>query len=191
MDRERRLLAIIDGSPNPIFLKDPDGRFLLVNSEFERITGVSRNQIIGKTEDDLSKLREAGALRTNDREVPRSDEVMLEELATTDIGPRWGAVQKFPIVDGDGRIVCDRAYHDGCHSTQKGGGTPPSGRGPNAVDLGVSLDAVITIDARDTITGWSKSAEDIFGWSCEEVVGKRIVGYDRPHAVSRGSFARV
>ena len=27
VDRERRLLAIIDGSPNPIFLKDPDGRF--------------------------------------------------------------------------------------------------------------------------------------------------------------------
>ena len=77
-DRERRLLAIIDGSPNPIFLKDPDGRFLLVNREFERITGVSRDQIIGKTEDDLSKLREAGALRTNDREVPRSGEAMLE-----------------------------------------------------------------------------------------------------------------
>ena len=41
--------------------------------------------------------------------------------------------------------------------------------------LDSSLDAVITIDARDTITGWSKSAEEIFGWSCEEAVGKRIV----------------
>src|ERR1700741_3570922 len=77
VDRERRLLAIIDGSPNPIFLKDPDGRFLLVNREFERITGVSRDQIIGRTEDGLSKLREAGALRTNDREVSRSAEVVL------------------------------------------------------------------------------------------------------------------
>jgi len=135
VDRERRLLAIIDGSPNPIFLKDPDGRFLLVNREFERITGVSRDQIIGKTDDDLSKLREAGALRTNDREVPRSGEVMLEELATTDIGPRWGAVQKFSIVDGDGRIYAT-AHITTDNSTQKGGGTPPPGRGPNTVDLG-------------------------------------------------------
>jgi len=40
--------------------------------------------------------------------------------------------------------------------------------------LDSSLDAVITIDASDAITGWSKSAEDIFGWSCEEVVGNRM-----------------
>jgi PAS domain S-box-containing protein len=41
--------------------------------------------------------------------------------------------------------------------------------------LDSSLDAVITIDATDAITGWSKSAEDIFGWSCQEAVGKRMV----------------
>src|SRR6201984_1367724 len=174
VERERRLLAIIDGSPNPIFLKDPDGRFLLVNREFERIAGVSRDQIIGKTEDDLSELREAGALRTNDREVPRSGELMLEELATTDISPRWGPVQKFPIVDGDGRIYA--TAHITTDVTARKRAEDPLGL---AVDrtrliLDSSLDAVITIDARDAITGWSKSAEDIFGWSCEEAVGNRM-----------------
>jgi PAS domain S-box-containing protein len=175
VDRERRLLAIIDGSPNPIFLKDPDGRFLLVNREFERITGVSRDQIIGKTEDDLSKLREAGALRTNDREVPRSGEVMLEELATTDIGSRWGAVQKFPIVDGDGRIYATAHITTDVTARKRAEEHLRLAEDRTRLILDSSLDAVITIDARDTITGWSKSAEDIFGWSCEEAVGKRIV----------------
>src|SRR4029077_9767381 len=175
VDRERRLLAIIDGSPNPIFLKDPDGRFLLVNREFERITGVSRDQIIGKTEDDLSKLREAGALRTNDREVPRSGEVMLEELAATDIGPRWGAVQKFPIVDGDGRIYATAHITTDVTARKRAEEHLRLAEDRTRLIFDSSLDAVITIDARDTITGWSKSAEDIFGWSCEEAVGKRIV----------------
>lgn len=173
--RERRLLAIIDGSPNPIFLKDPDGRFLLVNSEFERITGLSRNQIIGKTEDDLAKLHEAGAPRTNDREVPRSGEVMLEEAATTDIGPRWGAVQKFPIVDGDGRIYATAHITTDVTARKRAEEHVHLAEDQTRLILDSSLDAVITIDARDTITGWSKSAEDIFGWSCEEAVGTQIV----------------
>jgi len=175
VDRERRLLAIIDGSPNPIFLKDPDGRFLLVNREFERITGVSRDQIIDKTEDDLSKLREAGALRTNDREVPESGEVLLEELAATDIGRRWGAVQKFPIVDGDGRIYATAHITTDVTARKRAEEHLRLAEDRTRLILDSSLDAVITIDARDTITGWSKSAEDIFGWSCEEAVGKRIV----------------
>jgi len=175
VDRERRLLAIIDGSPNPIFLKDPDGRFLLVNSEFEKITGVFRNQIIGKTEDDLSKLRGAGALRTNDREVPRSGEVMLEELATTDIGPRWGAVQKFPIVDADGRIYATAHITTEVTLRKSAEEHLRLAEDQTRLILDSSLDAVITIDARDIITGWSKSAEHMFGWSCEEAVGKRIV----------------
>src|SRR5580704_8373828 len=175
VDRERRLLAIIDGSPNPIFLKDPDGRFLLVNREFERMTGVSRDQIIDKTEDDLSKLREAGALRTNDREVPESGEVLLEELAATDIGRRWGAVQKFPIVDGDGRIYATAHITTDVTARKRAEEHLRLAEDRTRLILDSSLDAVITIDARDTITGWSKSAEDIFGWSCEEAVGKRIV----------------
>jgi PAS domain S-box-containing protein len=175
VDRERRLLAIIDGSPNPIFLKDPDGRFLLVNREFERITGVSRDQIIDKTEDDLSKLREAGALRTNDREVPESGELLLEELAATDTGRRWGAVQKFPIVDRDGRIYATAHITTDVTARKRAEEHLRLAEDQTRLILDSSLDAVITIDARDTITGWSKSAEDIFGWSCEEAVGKRIV----------------
>jgi PAS domain S-box-containing protein len=176
VDRERRLLAIIDGSPNPIFLKDPDGRFLLVNREFERITGISRDQIIGKTDDDLSKLREAGALRTNDRDVPRSGEVMaFEELATTNIGPRWGAVQKFPIVDRDGRIYATAHITTDVTARKRVEEQLRLAEDRTRLILDSSLDAVITIDASDTISGWSTSAENIFGWSCEEAVGKRIV----------------
>jgi PAS domain S-box-containing protein len=175
MDMERRLLAIIDNSPNLIFLKDSDGRFLLVNREFERLTGISRDQIIGKTDDDLSKLREAGALRTNDREVPQSDEVMvLEELATTDRGPRWRAVQKFPIVDRDGQIYATAHITTDVTARKRAEEQLRLAENRSRLILDSSLDAVITIDASDAITGWSKSAEDIFGWPCEEAVGKRM-----------------
>jgi PAS domain S-box-containing protein len=176
VDRERRLLAIIDGSPNLIFLKDPDGRYLLVNREFERLTGISRDQIIGKTDEGLSKLREAAAFRTNDQEVPRSGEVMaFEELATTDIGPRWSVVQKFPILDRDGQIYATAHITTDVTARKRAEEQLRLAEDRARLILDSSLDAVITIDSSNVITGWSKSAEDIFGWSCQEAVGKRIV----------------
>lgn len=35
-------------------------------------------------------------------------------------------------------------------------------------------DAIITIDLEDRITSWNSSAERIFGWAAEEVIGKKI-----------------
>ncbi|HSI73612.1 MAG TPA: PAS domain S-box protein [Fimbriimonas sp.] len=41
----------------------------------------------------------------------------------------------------------------------------------NAI-LDASLDAVVTIDKESNLTGWSRSAEQIFGWTRDEVLGK-------------------
>jgi PAS domain S-box-containing protein len=176
VDSERRLLAIIDGSPNLIFLKDHDGRYLLVNREFEKRTGISRDQIVGKNDEDLSKLREAAVFQTNDREIPRSGEVMaFEELATTDRGREWNVVQKFPIVDSDGQIYATAHITTDVTGRRKAEEQLRLAEDRARLVLDSSLDAVITIDASGAITGWSKSAEDIFGWSCQAAVGKRIV----------------
>lgn len=40
--------------------------------------------------------------------------------------------------------------------------------------LATSLDAVITIDKEERITGWNRQAESIFGWAAEEVMGKPL-----------------
>jgi PAS domain S-box-containing protein len=168
MDSERRLLAIIDASPNLIFLKDPDGRYLLINREFERFTGISRDQIIGKNDEDLSKLRATAVFQTNDREVPRSGEMMaFEALATT-------VVQKFPIVDRDGRIYATAHITTDVTARKKAEEQLRLAEDRARLVLDSSLDAVVTIDTSDAITGWSKSAEDTFGWSCQEAVGRRV-----------------
>ncbi len=42
--------------------------------------------------------------------------------------------------------------------------------------LSTSLDAIITIDGEERITGWNQQAETIFGWSAEEVMGEPLSG---------------
>jgi PAS domain S-box-containing protein len=40
--------------------------------------------------------------------------------------------------------------------------------------IDTALDAVVTMDAQGTITGWSKQAEVVFGWSKSEAIGQRM-----------------
>ena len=37
-----------------------------------------------------------------------------------------------------------------------------------------ALDAVVAIDARETITGWNARAEEVFGWTRQEALGRRL-----------------
>lgn len=45
------LQDLVDGSPTPICLTDEHGRFVLVNSEFERIVGLGRSELVGRPPD--------------------------------------------------------------------------------------------------------------------------------------------
>ena len=47
---QSRLAAILDGSPSAIFVKDPDGRYTLVNRRFEDAFHMKREDILGKTD---------------------------------------------------------------------------------------------------------------------------------------------
>jgi diguanylate cyclase (GGDEF)-like protein/PAS domain S-box-containing protein len=46
--------------------------------------------------------------------------------------------------------------------------------------ISTSLDAIITIDANDIITNWNAQAEVIFGWSSQEVLGKKLADHIIP-----------
>lgn len=49
---ERQLQAILDHSPNLVFVKDPSGRSLFVNRRFEDVFHRTREEVINKTDDD-------------------------------------------------------------------------------------------------------------------------------------------
>jgi len=54
LQRSQQLLQdVVDGSANLVFVKDSERRYVLVNRAFERITGKTRNQVIGHTDHEL------------------------------------------------------------------------------------------------------------------------------------------
>ncbi len=63
---QERFQAILDNSPHLTFLKDIEGRYLLVNKEFERAYDISKEQIMGKKEAELFSSVQAARFRATD-----------------------------------------------------------------------------------------------------------------------------
>ena len=64
---EARLQAVLDHVQAAIFLKAPDGRYLLVNRRFAELFEATRDGVVGKTDYDLLPRDVADASRANDR----------------------------------------------------------------------------------------------------------------------------
>ncbi|BBD62791.1 two-component hybrid sensor and regulator (plasmid) [Nostoc sp. HK-01] len=103
-ESEQRLQAIIDNSPTTIYVKDLQGRHLLVNCEFERVTNLTRKQIKNKTDYEIFSADIAQAFTINDQRVLTSfSPLQCEEILEFDDGLHTYLSVKFPLCDSDGQ----------------------------------------------------------------------------------------
>jgi len=101
-EAENRFRAVVDHSSSPIFFKDLDGRFLLANSEYEKLYGVTFEEIKGKTSRDLFGDEAFNAILQHDEELIRTQQAVarVENL----VGREYLS-SKFPVFDGHGVII--------------------------------------------------------------------------------------
>jgi len=103
-ESEARFRAILDNSPGMVFLKDPQGRYLHVNRQFERAFHITRQQIAGKTDEAIFPPEQAAVYRTHDLMVLKAGVPLeFEEVAMHDDGPHTSIVSKFPLHGGNGK----------------------------------------------------------------------------------------
>ncbi|MGH7216224.1 MAG: PAS domain-containing sensor histidine kinase, partial [Nitrospiraceae bacterium] len=104
-ESEARLRAVLDNSPGMVFLKDPEGRYLHVNRQFERAFHITREQVEGKTDEAIFPPEQAAAFRANDLMVFQAGVPLeFEEVAVHDDGPHTSIVSKFPLYGRDGKL---------------------------------------------------------------------------------------
>jgi PAS domain S-box-containing protein len=100
---EQRLQAIINNSKAAIFMKDVQGRYLLMNPECERLFHITNDEIRGKTDYDLFPQEIADALRDNDRQVFEAETALtLEEQIPLEDGIHTYIAVKFTLFDSTG-----------------------------------------------------------------------------------------
>src|SRR5437870_537657 len=83
-----QLLALIDNTSVVIYRRDLDGRYMVVNREYERLFHLRREEIVGLTDHDLFPSEIADAFRANDLWAASSGgPVQMEEVAPGEDGP--------------------------------------------------------------------------------------------------------
>jgi PAS domain S-box-containing protein len=97
------LHAILRYSPNMIFIKDLDGRYLEVNERFLKEFRLTRAAVIGRSDREIFPREQAKAFQENDRKVLESGtEMEFEETAMHEDGMHVSIVHKFPLKDENG-----------------------------------------------------------------------------------------
>jgi two-component system, cell cycle sensor histidine kinase and response regulator CckA len=94
------LRGIIDNTPALIYVKRPDGRFLLINRQFEKSFDATYEQIREKTDYDFFPREVADVFRANDQQVFATGvAVQFEEYTPQASGRHVYISVKFPLLD--------------------------------------------------------------------------------------------
>ncbi|MGL4621889.1 MAG: CBS domain-containing protein, partial [Chroococcidiopsis sp.] len=102
---EAQLQAILDNTQAVIYLKDKQGRYLLINRRYEQVFNLDREKVKGKTDLDIFPKEIAEGFQANDRQVIEERKPLeLEELAPQADGLHTYFSIKFPLFDSSGSV---------------------------------------------------------------------------------------
>lgn len=102
------LASIVDAVAHPIFVKDREFRFVLVNVALAEMVGVPRERLLGKTDYDFFAKEEADFFREKDLELfATGSTVTIEEEQITDArgGRHILATTKVPLRAANGEVT--------------------------------------------------------------------------------------
>jgi len=99
---QKRLQSILDNTPAVIYIKDSQGRYQLINKQFEKLFKISNKKIHGLTDYDIFSSEWADQFKKNDLEVLESKNyVEVEEVVPHEDGPHNYISVKFPLLNSE------------------------------------------------------------------------------------------
>jgi diguanylate cyclase (GGDEF)-like protein/PAS domain S-box-containing protein len=170
-DAQRTLLnAVVSGTSDAVFVKDTDGRYLLINEAGARMVGKPVVEIVGKTDSDLFPPESAKLLIETDRAIMASGKNQThEESLTMQNGAGFVfLVTKGPITDAHGQVSgLFGVSHD--ITTRK---TAELGLREAATLFESSYEGIMVVSPDRKITKVNPAFIRITGYTAEEAVGE-------------------
>ena len=103
---EAKLRAIVESTTDAIFMKDLEGRYLMVNPATLAILGLAERDIVGQTDDAVFPPGLAKRFREDDQAViARGEPLSIDETVEGPDGPRHMFTTKVPYRAADGTVI--------------------------------------------------------------------------------------
>jgi PAS domain S-box-containing protein len=166
-DSTQLLTRLIDASVDGMFAFDRDFRLIAWNRAMQRISGVTSEAALGK-----SALEVFPFLK--ETEVLKGEELITENHP---YGPSETGVFKShysPLLDDKNNIVGGIAVIADITARKQAEEAASAAYRQLAFHVESSPLAVVEWDSDFRVSRWSESAERLFGWKAEEVIGKHV-----------------
>jgi two-component system cell cycle sensor histidine kinase/response regulator CckA len=167
------LQGIIEGTTDAVFVKDLQGRILMINSAGARFLGRSVEAVIGKNALELFSPEEGREIMKRERQIMQSGEAQtFEDFGTSGGVARTYLSTKGPFRDMHGEIV--GLLGISCDITERKRAEEKIRTSQLRLRIHVEHTplAVIEWDPDFRVAAWNDSAERIFGFSSEEALGQ-------------------
>ena len=177
---ERFLLRkLIDAVPDPIFCKDREGRYLLRNeADVKMFESTAGDDGLGKTVHEMPGLKKnADLYHTDDMAVVQTGKAVInreEPFQQPDGKSGWFLTSKFPLQDEDGEIIGLVGIARDISEMKRATEELRTAQLRLIDHVENSPLAVIEWRSDFSVTRWAGQAEQMFGWSAQEVVGKHF-----------------
>ena len=177
MRENRRLLrAIVNNSSAIIFAKDTEGRYLLVNRQFEKVFHRAASEMVGKDDYHFLTKEQADALREFDGEVMRCDAALeKEETLTLEDGTHTYIVIKSALRDASGRVhgLCGIATD--ITERKRMVQALRQSEEQYRVVVETANEAIVSIDEEGRILFANPATATVFGHAVAELIGQPLM----------------
>jgi PAS domain S-box-containing protein len=174
-ESQQLLRAIIDNSAAAIYVKDLDGRYLLVNRRYLDVFHLNEEQVVGHADSELFPKELADAFRAMDQRVAAAGGPLIEEeVAPHDDGLHTYVSMKSALRDASGRVNAVFGISTDITERKRSEDALRASEERTRLIVDTALDAVVTMDSTGHITGWSPQAETTFGWRRAEAMGRLL-----------------
>lgn len=103
--RTQEITSFLRYTPAVVYMKDAQGRYILINSRYEELFGLSNDEVWGKTVDDIFASEEAEQFKRHDARVLDSKRpYQVEERIPYNGGYYTYLSVRFPIIDESGEV---------------------------------------------------------------------------------------
>lgn len=182
LKKNRRFLSdLIEHSGALICVKDREGRYELVNSKWEEVTGISRLDTIGRKDAELFPGPTGQQFRRNDLEVMESGSVLeVEESFEDGQKKRIFISVKFPLRGDDGVIrgICGMITEITARKEAEEELLESRRRLEDIIEF--LPDATLVIDQDGKVIAWNRAIEAMTGVRKEDMLGKGNYAYALP-----------
>ena len=163
------LQSILDNTNSVIYIKDLDGKYLLVNKKFASHFNCTPQDLMGKTSFDLVDEHTAKKITEKDKEVLAAQtSIEYEDSINHPNGKFISITSKFPLTDEKNNVYAICGMVTDITEIRKAEEIQVY----HSYMIDNASDAIVASDLEMRINFWNKAAEEMYGYKAEEVYGK-------------------